>query len=431
MLYAEVMSDSAAPELRAEAFVRQPEALRTELERAGVFEFETYESGLHPASSLPPRLSLQTGMGMAWLRDNAQVIMARAEAGHYDAAEAGGRALLTILKQEEAVLDDVVSGRDTSRRLTVRVDGDTLKSDHEDRRQNDATGYALWAASRLICRGALVPKVDDFAILKQTARYLVRIGFWRDPDHGHWEEDMRLHASSIGAAVAGLRETGRMLRRRGAAADVEEDLKRGIGEGMARFNAIMRSGVTDWPTPEGAVMRTPGFSLQRRTHDAALLFMVRPLELLSGRTAASVVRGVRRELGREHGIARYSGDTYWGPDFPELVPIEARTTDAPGRLEARNARAASIAASRNEAQWTLFDPLIAEHASYSRHRRAELAHLNRSLAQLVPTEAGLRLPEAFYLDTKAEQWTPNTHTPLLWSQANLLRAVLAFERSRR
>ena len=60
----------------------------------------------------------------------------------------------------------------------------------------------------------------------------------------------------------------------------------------------------------------------------------------------------------------------------------------------------------------------------------QVRHLNRSLAQLSgPDEAcgELRCPEAYYL--RGGRYVPNDHVPLLWTQANLLQALIAMERS--
>jgi phosphorylase kinase alpha/beta subunit len=120
------------------------------------------------------------------------------------------------------------------------------------------------------------------------------------------------------------------------------------------------------------------------------------------------------------------------------MKIEERTRAAEGRVESRNKIAEGIAYAGVEAQWTLFDPLLSEfygrrylQTGSAEDRSKQLMYLNRSLAQFIATPDGPRLPESFYYTFQegVNQWVPNDHTPLLWSQANLLRALNMFERT--
>jgi phosphorylase kinase alpha/beta subunit len=179
------------------------------------------------------------------------------------------------------------------------------------------------------------------------------------------------------------------------------------------------------------------FSIYRRQHDAALLFLVEPLHVLTDERAVVVVADIEQHLQRHIGIARYKGDTYWEPDFKQKMDVSERTWAAPGRTESRNITAAGIAYSGKEAQWTLFDSLLSTYwgkqymaSGNPIHRQKQLSYLDRSLKQLHPTDEGLRLPEAYYYEPDESyewHWVPNDHMPLLWSQANLLTALKVFE----
>jgi phosphorylase kinase alpha/beta subunit len=174
-----------------------------------------------------------------------------------------------------------------------------------------------------------------------------------------------------------------------------------------------------------------------------MLFLVEPLDVLTSEQAARVVTDVETHLVREHGVIRYIGDTYWGPRFKDLMRIEERTSQAPGRLEERNQKAAGVAYSKTEAQWTLSDaPLSTYHGKEYLRTNSRVEHskqllfLNRVLSQLVLTEGKLLLPEAFYVEQvpapsskPTNQWIPNDHSPLLWAQANLLLALKTFEQT--
>jgi phosphorylase kinase alpha/beta subunit len=424
--------------------------LYEKLAEHGTFDFIPYASGLFPASALPSEKAEATGMGLAWLRDNAHVAHALYEAGRRKLALPVGQAMLTLLDAKREVLGAVVSGTDRTRRLPVRVHGDNLAPDTEPRVQHDSTGYALWLTSRFIKDGALRVERRDLDNLAQTVRYLGAVEYWHDADEGHWEEDRRIHASSIGTVIAGLREARDLF----AAAEYQHDIDIDhlIDEGRHALNAILHQGVTDraangddrterdQPYPDNVHPDEPvcqhfdEFSIQHRGYDAAMLFLVEPLHVLDGAQAERAVNDIAQHLQRSIGVIRYEGDTYWGPRFPDLMSIEERTRFAEGRIDERNLKAAGVAYSGTEAQWTLFDPVLSLYWGKRyladgnlSHRRHQVRYLKRSLAQVVETEHGTWLmPEAYYHEydpKEGNHWTPNDHVPLLWSQANLLRAM--------
>jgi len=91
-----------------------------------------------------------------------------------------------------------------------------------------------------------------------------------------------------------------------------------------------------------------------------------------------------------------------------------------------------------EAQWTLFDPIISciyanRHRGNSRNEDLgrQTEYLNRSLGQLTsetnPNFLPYRCPELYYLESG--QYVPNDHVPLLWTQANLMVSLHLMEKS--
>jgi len=44
----------------------------------------------------------------------------------------------------------------------------------------------------------------DKELVQLLVDYLVALEYWQDADNGMWEENREVHASSIGACVAGL-----------------------------------------------------------------------------------------------------------------------------------------------------------------------------------------------------------------------------------
>ncbi|HUS26662.1 MAG TPA: glycoside hydrolase family 15 protein [Nevskiaceae bacterium] len=392
------------PLVSAHDFLHDPTGLRQTLEAHKALEFPPYTSGLYPACALPPHMAQTTGYGMAWMRDNVHIAHALQQSGNSAAAARTGQAILNIFKTHYS--------KDPGSRPPVRVVGDTLAVDTDIMRskQNDSIGYALWLASRFITNNVLEPTKENIDTVMQTVRYLDHIQYWQDDDSGHWEEARKVNASSIGTVVAGLKAVKAMGRQTNHNIDLDEL----IGKGVQSLQAIL-----PYET------RQPAEAVRR--YDAALLFLVEPLNIVSPEQAEKIVQDISIHLVRDKGIIRYPGDTYWAPDFKSVMDADERTTSAPGRLEQRNLLAKGIQQSKTEAQWTLFDPILSVYWGRRGNRERQLLHLDRSLAQLTPSTDGQiwHLPEAYFLENG--QWVPNDHRPILWAQANLLLALNMFE----
>lgn len=165
-----------------------------------------------------------------------------------------------------------------------------------------------------------------------------------------------------------------------------------------------------------------------RRYDAALLFLVHPLGVVTGSVANQIVGDVQRVLAGPYGIRRYLGDSYWAPDYDLRVAPAERTRDYSDDPWARDAL---LERPGDEAQWCLFDPVLAAHfgARYQKTRdRSDLEQqlhcFERSLAQITQD---WRCPELYYLRNGA--YVPGPHTPLLWTVANLSVAPASMKNS--
>src|SRR5690606_9810409 len=58
--------------------------------------------------------------------------------------------------------------------------------------------------------GSLLENEDRLRITNKLVRYLESLEYWHDRDSGRWEEDEEVHASSVGACVAGLKSVQRL-----------------------------------------------------------------------------------------------------------------------------------------------------------------------------------------------------------------------------
>jgi hypothetical protein len=397
----------------------------------GTLSFNPLPTGLYPAASIDPVAAAQSGYGNVWVRDNVYVAFAHDVAGQWRAAKAVVAALAVFYSKYrnrfEAIVEGYTDPKLPMNRPQVRFDGLELAEipTRWAHAQNDALGYFLWLYCRLACNGRLVP---DGELLALFALYFERIRFWEDEDSGHWEERRKVGASSIGTVLAGLRALRELLVRnmtlvcqfkvRVVTINVLDEL---IAAGEQALAAIL---------PAECVQSDPQ---KARRYDAALLFLIYPLEVVNDVMGQRIVDDVLTNLQGKYGIRRYLGDSYWTADYKDKLPPEKRTADVSELQEERDA----LARSGEEAQWCIFDPVVSVIAGRrflctgdTADLERQVHYLNRSLGQITGPDCPqgeLRCPEAYYLE--GGRYVPNDHVPLLWTQANQWLALSAMEKS--
>jgi GH15 family glucan-1,4-alpha-glucosidase len=398
------------------------DAIDEALHRRRALQFVPLSTGLFPASSAAN--SGDSGYGNVWVRDNVYVAFALLESGRTQAAAAVATALLRFYskyrRRFEAIVSGVVDPDDVMRRPHVRFDGATMTEVAGERwshAQNDALGYFLWLCARLARQQVLRldrPAVETLFLL---TRYVKALKFWEDEDSGHWEETRKISASSIGVVVAGLREWRAALGDRRATIAAPGLRDRALRLTSALLDAGRRA--LDAILPNECVQPSP---LQNRRYDAALIFLVYPLEV-AGERGELLLSDVSRYLQGAIGIRRYLRDSYWAPDY-ERLPAVDRTRDYSDDISVRDVLLEHVG---DEAQWCIFDSMLS--AGYGRlflarrrddDRRAQAFYFNRALAHVT---ADWKCPELYY--RRRGRWVPNPHTPLQWTQANLLLALCA------
>lgn len=368
------------------------------LASSGSLDFPTYASGMVPASLLPSDAENKSGMGYAWIRDNAHVANALMENGETEKAAGIVRAILQITKKYESKLDNIISGATSADnvmdRPPVRVTGDTLDATGQwPNAQNDSIGYALWIIAKAMDGEIIALEEDDLRVLNKLVAYLSAIEYWQDKDSGHWEEDRAVHPASIGVVVAGLEE----LKTSRLAQYLDTNRVNGlIQQGREALNKLLSQDIP---------------------RDASILFLVEPLRVLDEAQSTAVVAMVEDALLREHGVIRYPNDSYWNANYRDHFALGDRTADFSDRLDERT----QYNIPGHEAQWTLFDPLLSVY--FSRHNQSDKAryYLERTLASFVEQGDRWAIPEAFFFEHGT--WVANDHIPLLWSQANVLLAL--------
>lgn len=228
-------------------------------------------------------------------------------------------------------------------------------------------------------------------------------------------------ASSIGVAVAGLKQLRRILIDK-------QEIRYGRGIKLSDVDELLERGrqAIDAILPAECIQSDPA---KYRAHDAALLFLIYPYRLVSQEIADQIVSNVITHLRGDHGIRRYRGDSYWCADYKQKLAADQRTVDFSDNLSERD-RLLPVGL---EAQWCLFDPIVSIHFALrfrqsgdKEDRRRQIHHLQRSLRQLTPPESthgAYRCPESYFCEQG--RFVPNDICPLLWTQANLKLALKA------
>jgi phosphorylase kinase alpha/beta subunit len=169
-----------------------------------------------------------------------------------------------------------------------------------------------------------------------------------------WEENEEVHASSVGACVAGLKKVQKIV-------DVDKEF---IKKGEIALKKLL-----------------PRESKTKHV-DLALLSLIYPYNIIDEKTRLNILKNVEDHLVKENGVIRYIGDRYYnnghGPD--------------------------------SEAQWTKGFPWLA--IIYKQLNRPDKYAYYMRKTFSVMNQRG-ELPELYYANTHRY----NENTPLGWSQA--------------
>ncbi len=410
------------------------EKLYKALTQFRVFQFDAFPNGLFPAVGRGSVTEQTSGYRAVWVRDNVHIAYA-----HYVTEDEALRAaairnasalssffetnkqqtrILNVIKNPEIALNPM-------NRPHIRFDGEieTEITEKWPHAQNDALGAFLFFFCSLAIDKAIAVTSSQREMLRNFVHYFQAIEFWKDEDSGHWEEQRKISASSIGAVNAGLTKYRELLDLPGFATDrsiIEYDLETLLDTGIKAMNTILPL--------ECAQQET----LKYREHDAALLFLADPYEIVHLNTADKILSNIRKHLQGEYGIKRYLKDSYWGPNY-RSIPPEKRTIDLSEDIIQRDA----FSVEGREAEWCIFDSVMS-CAYGKRYLTAgdksfldlQTEYFNRALLQLVECPENnqrLVIPEAYFVEN--EMYVPNDHLPLQWAHANLLRAVIAMKKS--
>ncbi len=390
------------------------------LERHGTFSFPVLSNGLFPAANLEES-SLYTGYSNVWVRDNIYVAYAHFINGERDTALRNVKTLGRYFTEHKWRLEKIIAGEldynEPTNRPHVRFNGQNLSEIPQKwaHAQNDALGYFLWLFCKICGETGTAGTDEERKLLGLFVSYFEAIRYWEDEDSGHWEERRKIEASSIGVVARGLIELKKLLEKETSTgfndAGVLDLLDHLIDKGITSLERIL---------PAECIQPAPD---KNRRFDAALLFLIYPMDIVSEEMADQILCDVTHNLQGDYGIRRYLGDSFWAADYKDKLNPEERTTDFSDDTTARD----KLLKKGEEAQWCIFDPILSiiygmRYKKYQKSHDRELQsyHFNRSLGQLTGADSPfgpLRCPELYCL--VRGRYLPNDTVPLLWTQANL------------
>lgn len=263
-----------------------------------------YPTGLFAAAAK----TVGTGYDKSWIRDNIYATLGFEAVGDNDTVLKAYHALLDIMKKHEYKIEWMIRQpipRARHRYIHARFDPITGEEFHEEwgNKQNDAVGAFLFKLGQLDTKGLPVIRDEsDRAIVQKLVEYLAAIEYWHDEDNGMWEENEEIHASSVGACVAGLKAVSHIV-------NVPEEL---IRKGQSTL---------DWLLPRESVTKDV---------DLALLSLIYPYDVVSQEQRDAILKNVHDQLEEERGVLRYLNDQYyhngkgspaWTMGFPWLAII--------------------------------------------------------------------------------------------------------------
>jgi phosphorylase kinase alpha/beta subunit len=244
-----------------------------------------YKSGLFAASNK----GVATGYDKSWLRDNFYECLGFQAIDDWDTIEHTMIALMSIFEKHEYKIDWAIKHKPQHKHeyIHARFNPETFDEFWEDwgNKQNDSIGAILFLIGELERRDrGFLREPKHVRLCEKLVAYLESIQYWHDADSGMWEENEEVHASSVGACVAGLQSV------KAAGIHVPQEL---IEKGQETLKQLLpRESNTKFV-------------------DLALLSLIWPYHVVTPAQRKQILENVEYHLLREHGVIRYKNDHYY------------------------------------------------------------------------------------------------------------------------
>ena len=321
-------------------------------------------SGLFTASAH----TVGTGYDKAWLRDNYFMTLGFLETGDTEPVRQTAKALLSIFVKHAQKINWAIANKphQTWQYIHARFNPETFEEYWEEwgNSQNDAVGEVLNILVELEIRGHSVIETDtERVIVQKVVDYLIALEYWHDPDNGIWEENMEVHASSIGSCVAALQKAQQV-------------------SWLEVPNEAIELG-------EQALRKLLPRESSSKFADLALLSLVYPFAVTTEAETLEILRNVEYHLTKDKGVIRYKLDRYYNQNQD-------------GYSE--------------EAEWCFGLAWLA--IIYAERGQKDRAWHYLERAKATVTKDG-QIPELYFSHTDV----PNDNTPLGWSESMYIVAL--------
>lgn len=322
-----------------------------------------YESGLFSASNK----NSSTGYNKSWLRDNFYECLAFQIIEDWDTVLKTYKAILKIFEKHEYKLDQSIINKPKHRHeyIHARYHPYTFDEFWEDwgNKQNDSIGAILFSIGNLMKNGKKILETKrDYELVQKLVNYLASLQYWHDEDSGMWEEDEEIHASSIGACLAGLQAVKNI-------------------KGIRVNKSLIKNG-------KKALHNLLPRESKKKFVDLALLSLIWPYNVTTKKETDYILEHVTYHLERNKGIIRYKNDHYYNKNQD-------------GYSE--------------EAEWSFGFSWLA--IIYHKLGNLKLAKEYEKKALLTLTKKGI--PELFFSDTNKH----NQNVPLGWAESLFIVAL--------
>ena len=304
----------------------------------------------------------------AWLRDIYFITLGFLETGDIKTVQNSAKALLTVFVKHKDKINWAVENKphEAWQYIHARFHPETFEEYWEEwgNSQNDAVGEVLNLIVTLEQIGVGIVETDDEReMVQKIIDYLVNVEYWQDDDNGIWEENLEVHASSIGSCIAALKKANEI--------DWLEVSDVAIEKGEQALRALL-----------------PRESITKFT-DLALLTLVYPFAVTSEEETLEILKNVEYHLVKDRGVIRYKLDRYYNNNVDGFS---------------------------EEAEWCFGLAWLA--IIYAERGDKEKAYYYLRRTKNAVTPEGL-MPELYFSHTDK----PNENTPLGWAESMYVVAL--------
>jgi phosphorylase kinase alpha/beta subunit len=228
-----------------------------------------------------------------WLRDQIYCAISYYYLRNYPKLIKCFQVVFDILDKHSWKIDKAIAfpSMDKSDYIHAKYDPITFEEITNDwgHHQLDAIGLLLYFTAFFESQGIRILREKDKELIQVLVLYLFSHRYWEKPDNGMWEEESELHASSIGAVLAGLIYTSKK--------DIKPVPRFMIKQGWKALGTILPR--------------------ESAKHEINMdqLSLIWPYNIVSRKMADIILERIKEKLVQEHGLNRYWGDKYYDSDY--------------------------------------------------------------------------------------------------------------------